>query len=298
MSNDYAPRPEKLWLVGMPPDELEQDAQAWREAAKALGALSEAFKVIGRSDAPFVALLDAKVRCKKHAEHLEAEGAPPKVEYPTVFAEVLAELAGYLGEDLARLAGDLASAVGQPRGEEADREALGTRLESADARPPSATFMDELARPLDLDRGIRRSWRWRRPSRTDRRIVRAGVSFAGSPGPSSCPYSADVGGRRERSHNLLGALEAFGVRVPYLADQFLRGAVALGVGGHLLLRSREVRALQVAHERAHGVVALVPLVHGLSSSCVPASLRHKRFLENDRPLTSPNLLGGSSRDRS
>jgi len=194
MSNDYAPRPERLWLVGMPPDELEQDAQAWREAAKALGALSEAFKVIGRSDAPFVALLDAKVRCKKHAEHLEAEGAPPKVEYPTVFAEVLAELAGYLGEDLARLAGDLASAVGQPRGEEADREALGTRLESADARPPSATFMDELARRLDLDRGIRRNRRWRRPSRTDRRIVRAGVSFAGSPGPTSCPYSADVGG--------------------------------------------------------------------------------------------------------
>ena len=153
MSNDYAPRPERLWLVGMPSDELEQDAQAWREAAKALGALSEAFTVIGRSDAPFVALLDAKVRCKKHAEHLEAEGAPPKVEYPTVFAEVLAELAGYLGEDLARLAGDLASAVGQPRGEEADREALGTRLESADARPPSATFMDELARRLDLDRG-------------------------------------------------------------------------------------------------------------------------------------------------
>jgi hypothetical protein len=192
MSNDYAQRPERLWLVGVPPDELEQDAQAWREAAKALGALSEAFTVIGRSDAPFVALLDAKVRCKKHAERLEAEGAPPKVEYPTVFAEVVAELAGYLGEDLARLAGDLASAVGQPRGEEADREVLGTRLESADARPPSATFMDELARRLDLDRGSGEAG----DGAGLRELIgeSSGVSFAGSPGPTSCPYSADVGG--------------------------------------------------------------------------------------------------------
>ena len=154
MSDDYAPRPEKLWLVGMPSDELERDAEAWREAAKVIGALAEAFTVIGRSDAPFVALVDAKARCKRHAERLEAEAAPPKVEYPTVFAKVLADMAGYLGEDLDRLAGDLASAVGLPHEEEeeAEREALRSRLESAKARPPSASFMDELTRRLGLDR--------------------------------------------------------------------------------------------------------------------------------------------------
>jgi hypothetical protein len=34
--------------------------------------------------------------------------------------------------------------------------------------------------------------------------------------------------------HLVGAVEGLGRRVPYLADQILRGAVALGVGGDLL----------------------------------------------------------------
>ena len=109
-------------------------------------------------------------------------------------------------------------------------------------------------------------------------------SLSRDSGPSSCPYSPDVGRRRERPHDLLGALEAFGVGVPDLADQLLRGAVALDVGGRLLLVGREVRALQVAHERAHGVVALVPfLVYARSSSRVSALFRNKHFHENNRP---------------
>ena len=54
-------------------------------------------------------------------------------------------------------------------------------------------------------------------------------------------YLPDVRRGRERLHNLLGAGEAFGVRVPDLSDQLLGGAVALGVSGHLLLRRREGR---------------------------------------------------------
>ncbi len=61
----------------------------------------------------------------------------------------------------------------------------------------------------------------------------------------------------DRLHNLLWAVEALGVRVPDLADQVLRSTVALGVGGYLLLRSREVRALQVVLECAGVEVALV-----------------------------------------
>jgi hypothetical protein len=78
-------------------------------------------------------------------------------------------------------------------------------------------------------------------------------------------YLPDVRRGRERLHNLLGAGEAFGVRVPDLSDQLLGGAVALGVSGHLLLRRREGRALQVAVERARGVVALG---HARPSLCV------------------------------
>ena len=69
----------------------------------------------------------------------------------------------------------------------------------------------------------------------------------------------------ERLHDLLEALEAFGVRVPDLTDQVLRSTVALGVRGYLLLRSREVRAFQVVLECAYIEVALV---HARFTLCV------------------------------
>jgi hypothetical protein len=55
----------------------------------------------------------------------------------------------------------------------------------------------------------------------------------------------------ERLHNLLGAVEAFGVCIPDLLDHVLGSTVALGGCGYLLLLSREgFYALQVILERA------------------------------------------------
>jgi hypothetical protein len=69
----------------------------------------------------------------------------------------------------------------------------------------------------------------------------------------------------ERLHDLLGALEAFGVRVPDLSDQVPQSIVALSVRGYLLLLGREVRAFQVVLECAYIQVALV---HARFSLCV------------------------------
>src|SRR5215204_3120001 len=72
-----------------------------------------------------------------------------------------------------------------------------------------------------------------------------------------------VGGALERSHDFLGALEAFRLRVPDLTDQVLRSTVALGRLCYLLLFSRELYAPQVILERAY---VEVTLVHMLSPS--------------------------------
>ena len=154
MCKDYAERPERLWLVGMPSDELEQDAEAWREAKTVLNALADAVGAMGNNDAPFVALIDAALRCRKHADRLEAESRKPEVEYPTVFAKVLSGLAGYLGEDMDRLAGDLVSGMGGLHGDR-EREALAARLGSPAAPAPSVEFMERLAVHLGLEGGER-----------------------------------------------------------------------------------------------------------------------------------------------
>lgn len=151
MANDYAGRPERLWIVGMPSGELERDQEAWSEAEHALGGLTDMFTAIGSNDAVFVALLDARVRCRKHRERLEARDREPAVRYPTVFAKVLSRLAGYLGEDWDRLASDLVSGMGDPHGD-ADRDTLAQRLESQAFPPPSVEFMHGLTVYLDLER--------------------------------------------------------------------------------------------------------------------------------------------------
>jgi hypothetical protein len=48
-----------------------------------------------------------------------------------------------------------------------------------------------------------------------------------------------------RLQDLVGAVEGVLARVPYLLHEVLRGAVALGVRGYLLLLGGEVNALQV-----------------------------------------------------
>jgi hypothetical protein len=53
------------------------------------------------------------------------------------------------------------------------------------------------------------------------------------PGRGAPPANPANGLGRPATH-LVGAVEGLGRRVPYLADQILRGAVALGVGGDLL----------------------------------------------------------------
>ena len=55
------------------------------------------------------------------------------------------------------------------------------------------------------------------------------LTLTGSPGPSSCPRSPHIRGRWQRLHNLLCAVEAFGIRVPDLTHQVLWSTVALGV---------------------------------------------------------------------
>ena len=75
--------------------------------------------------------------------------ATRKIEYPTVFAKVLSDLSGNLGDDWSQLALDLVSAIGEPYGD-AERDALQARLGSAAAPGPSGVFMDGLARYLDL----------------------------------------------------------------------------------------------------------------------------------------------------
>src|SRR5215218_6861107 len=89
----------------------------------------------------------------------------------------------------------------------------------------------------------------------------------------------------ERRHDLRGAVEALGVRAPDLSNFVLRGAVALGGLGHLLLPGREVRAPQIVPERARVKVALVHTV--LPRSCAGA---HRRSICLDRLLLLATLL--------
>jgi hypothetical protein len=59
-------------------------------------------------------------------------------------------------------------------------------------------------------------------------------------GPGRLNGVGGVGRALERLHDLLGAPEAFHVRVPDLSDQVLRSTVALGCLCYLLLFSREL----------------------------------------------------------
>jgi hypothetical protein len=68
-----------------------------------------------------------------------------------------------------------------------------------------------------------------------------------------CPLLAP-----DRLQHLLGTIEALGCRVPDLTHQILRGAVALGVGGDLLLVGWEVHALQELLKLTQVEVAKVP----------------------------------------
>jgi hypothetical protein len=64
---------KKLWLVGMPSDELEQDIEAWQRAERILDGLVSTFQAVRGNDAAFVALMDTKVRIKQHAKRLDED---------------------------------------------------------------------------------------------------------------------------------------------------------------------------------------------------------------------------------
>src|SRR5829696_8624059 len=61
----------------------------------------------------------------------------------------------------------------------------------------------------------------------------------------------------DRLQDLVGAVEALGVRVPDLLHQLLRGVVALGGVGDLILLGREPHARQVLQEGRRVEVAEV-----------------------------------------
>ena len=78
----------------------------------------------------------------------------------------------------------------------------------------------------------------------------------------SPPRSLAVEAALERVHDLRGTLEAFGVRLPDLRDHVLRGAVALGGRGHLLLLCRDVHTTWWGRSPSRGRSPELPALIG------------------------------------
>lgn len=110
-----------LWISGLPSEEMERDIEAWRKAEKVLGDLSNAFMHVPGEDVPFVVLLDAKVRIRRHIKSLQEEGQPPKPEESNETPDVLTAVNGLLSE-----AADLLTEPHAPteEGYEVEREIL------------------------------------------------------------------------------------------------------------------------------------------------------------------------------
>lgn len=72
------------------------------------------------------------------------------IEYPTVFAKVLSDLAGYLGEDWPQFAAEMVHAAGD-KWSEAEAEWLHAELTGGAHLEPPVGFMDDLAVGLGLD---------------------------------------------------------------------------------------------------------------------------------------------------
>ncbi|MDP9474805.1 MAG: hypothetical protein M3R38_03795 [Actinomycetota bacterium] len=73
--------PEDLWIVELPPGiETSRDKIAFAGAAeRLLGGLVDVAQG-GRSDALFVVLMDAKIRCKRYAKLVEASDLEARAE--------------------------------------------------------------------------------------------------------------------------------------------------------------------------------------------------------------------------